>query len=103
MFWIVTRRKNAFLDFAILLHNSGALRLRQLLNFVHVTLDGVSEVGEIEGQDLGVGKTQDRQTEGLAHRPAVTEIRMGKMGVPIEPVVHQMIDPALVSPAITEV
>jgi hypothetical protein len=54
--WIIVGGKRAFLNFTVLLHNSRALRLRQLLNLVNVTLDGVSEIGEIERQDLGVRK-----------------------------------------------
>jgi hypothetical protein len=95
--------ENAFLDLLVALADFVAFGLPKLLHLVHVALHGVGEVGEIVGQQIGVGQAHHGRAGGLRQCAAVDEIGVGEVRVPVEIVVDGVIDAAAVFAAEAQV
>ena len=95
--------KSAVFDQPVALQNLVALVLGQLLHLVHVAVDGVGEIVEVERQQLGIGQPHHGRAGGLRQRAAVDEVGIGKMRVPVEVVVDRMVDAAAVFAAEADV
>ncbi len=97
------RRKDSLFDFFIALDDFVLLGLQELLQFVEVAMDGVGEIGELVGQQIGVGQPHHRGSGGLRERAPVAEVGIGEMRVPVEIVVDGVVDAAAIFVAIAQI
>ena len=76
---------------------------RQLFHFVDVAPDRIGEVREIQREQFCICQPQYCGSGELGQRPAIDEIRVGEMRVPIEIVIDGVINTAFVFAAETQV
>src|SRR5438128_939207 len=91
-FWIGGGGKEAFFKLFILLANFVLFVFEEFLKFVSVFVDGIGKICEVIRQELSICESHHRGANGLRQSASVAEVRIGKMGVPIEIIVDGMID-----------
>ena len=64
---------------------------------------GVGEIGELVGENVGIGDAHHHRAHGLRQRATVAEVAVLKMRVPVEIVVDGVILAALVFTAIADI
>ncbi len=89
--------EDAFVNQAISLLDLLPLGLRQMLYLGQVGADGVGEIAELKRQQLRVRQPDYRRSRHLGQRPAVDEIGVGEMRVPVKVVVDGVVDAAILS------
>src|SRR6185369_6844801 len=64
-FWIVDGAEYALLDLTVAFPDVILLRLEQSAELFHIRLNGVSNVGELEWQQVRIGETNDQRSANL--------------------------------------
>ena len=70
---------------------------------MNVGLHGIREIGEFEGQKIGIREAHHCRAASLGERAAVDEVGVAEVRVPVKIVVNRMIDAAAVFSAKPEV
>src|SRR5439155_1745708 len=100
---IVGGAEDALVNLAVPLLDLVLLVLQELLELAHVAPDGLREVAELVGQELGIGEPHHGGADRLGEGAAVHERRIVERRVPLEVVVDGVVDAAPAFAAVAEV
>ena len=89
------RREDAVTNLLVALPDVGLLLPEQLVQLLHVLVDRIGEIGELDRQDVAV-REPDYRVPSPRERPAVDEVGIEETREEIEVVVNRVVDAVLV-------
>ena len=59
-------------------------------------MDGIGEIGKVKGKQFRVAQAQHRRADGLGQCPAIREVSITKMCIPVKVIVYRVVNTAAV-------